>query len=261
MENHSPKEMLLRLEQGIMDLTSSQNWQQFLRAQSIFRQYSYRNVLLITQQCPSATQVAGYRAWNQLGRRVRSGERAIWILAPRVCRKKSGEEQQIEGFVSVPVFDLSQTQGSDLPEICRRLCSNAGAQALDQLARAGVALGFSVVFGELAGGVNGECHFATRELRIERRNDTAQQVKSLAHELVHAILHEGTVNRVQAELEAESGAYIICQHLGIDSGDYTFGYLASWAGNSAQALSAIQASCSVIERAVLTVLTLVEGDS
>ena len=248
------------LQAGMRELAESERWQRFLVAQAVFHEYSYRNALLIIRQCPEATRVAGFHAWRRLGRRVRRGERAIWILAPRRPRgERSGTPT---GFISVPVFDLSQTEGEPLPEICSRLDGQSVGPIYNPLAVVAYSIGFSVVRKELAGGVNGECDFTRRVITLESRNSDAQQVKSLAHELVHAILHEGTGDRQLAELEAESGAYILCRALGIDSGAYSFGYLATWAGDPEGALLAIEGSCVRIAHAVdeiLRLLPAIEG--
>jgi antirestriction protein ArdC len=259
MNKHTVSETLAALEQGVLELTTSQRWTDFLRAQSTFREYSYRNALLIAKQCPQATRVAGFRAWRSLGRDVRKGERAIWILAPRSAPHLSdGEEPKVVGFVSVPVFDVSQTEGNDLPVICSKLSSWAGGEIFVQLCGVAKSLGFTVELCHLEGGVNGECVFTQRLIRIEEGNRTAQRVKSLAHELMHAVLHARASDRAQAELEAESGAFIICKELGIDSDEYTFGYLASWAGDGSFALASIHESCEQITVAVRQILSLYE---
>jgi antirestriction protein ArdC len=100
-----------------------------------------------------------------------------------------------------------------------------------------------------------------RVIRVERRNSTAQRVKSLAHELAHAILHEHATDRARAELEAESAAYVICQLLGIDSGQYSFGYVASWLGDGSRASEAIHRSCDEITRVVNEVMSRYEHTS
>ncbi len=107
---------------------------------------------------------------------------------------------------------------------------------------------------ELPGTTNGDCVHARRRIRVECRNRPAQQVKTLAHELAHALLHEGTTDRSLAELEAESTAYVVCRSLGLDSGDYSFGYVACWAGGGPEAVAAITSSGRAIQRAASTIL-------
>jgi len=256
MQRSTHFDMLERLERGIRELTTSDRWAEFLRVQATFRQYSHRNALLIAQQCPHAEYVAGFGAWRRLGRSVRRGERAIWILAPTGNRISGTDEEQARPvrFVSVPVFDISQTEGLALPEICSRLNEQHGDDAYIHLSKIAVELGFTPTLVELDHGVNGECNFTTRAIGIERRNGSAQRVKSLAHELAHALLHEHATDRSRAELEAESAAYVICQLLGIDSGQYSFGYVASWIGDGSKAVEAIHRSCDEITRVVNEVM-------
>lgn len=253
-------DMLERLEKGVLELTTSDRWAQFLRVQATFRQYSHRNALLIAQQCPNAQYVAGFHAWRKLGRCVRRGEHAIWILAPSGTRISDMDEEAPRAmrFVSVPVFDISQTEGRELPEICSRLSEQHGGDAYVRLERIAAELGFTSTLADLDQGVNGECNFTTRAIRIEQRNSAAQRVKSLAHELAHAVLHEHATDRSRAELEAESAAYVICQLLGIDSGQYSFGYVASWLGDGSKASDAIHRSCDEITRVVNEVMTRYE---
>jgi hypothetical protein len=266
-------EVLERLATGITDLTTSQNWTAWLRVQARFTNYSFGNSLLIALQAPNSTRVAGYRAWVDLGRKVRSGEKAIWILAP-MTRRRSEENpdrtgqpaggetntpraagREVFGFKAVPVFDLAQTEGPDLPEISRRLTGAAPGRALFDLVRIAGDLGYRVDFTALTGGRNGECHFLDRRICIEEGNDPAQQVKTLCHELGHALLHDPTtpdariVERDLAECEAESVAWIVCAALGVDSDDYTFGYLAAWAGGGPEAVNAIRTSGQSIQHA------------
>ena len=257
------QETMDRLEEGIRELVDSDRWQEFLKAQATFRQYSYRNVLLIAKQFPEAVSVAGFHAWRRLGRSVRKGERAIWILAPSKAQA-SGEDgalQYVTRFISVPVFDISQTEGRDLPMICERLVAGDDSHAFERLSNAASLLGFRVERCELELGVNGECSFVEQLIKIERRNSDAQQVKSIAHELAHAILHEQTKDRARAELEAESVAYVVCSQLGIDSSGYSFGYVASWVGDTSLATKALEDSCSQIARAAQKILSLVSPEN
>lgn len=229
------------LTRGVGELADSSRWRAFLQMQAHFHEYSYRNVLLIARQCPHATHVAGFRAWRRLGRAVRRGERAIWILAP----VRRTEDDRPVRFVAVPVFDVSQTVGTELPDVCRRLegGSEDDVRALEGAARS---LDLSIEWCELADGVNGECDIARRRIRVERRNAAAQRAKSLAHELAHGLLHADARDRRLAELEAESVAYVVSRHLGVESDGYSFGYLAQWAGDPTAAVAAIEASCARI---------------
>jgi len=115
-------------------------------------------------------------------------------------------------------------------------------------------IGFTVEDHEFDGTTTGDCTHSGQRIRVETRSTPAQRVKTLAHEIAHALLHEKFESRALAELEAESTAYVVCQALGINSGDYSFGYVASWAGGGAQAIAGIKASCERIQRSAATVL-------
>jgi antirestriction protein ArdC len=261
---HPTEDVLDRLREGIATLTSSEKWTRWLQAQSRFHHYSFGNTLLILLQRPEATHVAGYRAWLQLRRQVRKGEKGIAILAPIANRirveDENGEEKILAGspraFRTAHVFDVVQTDGDDLPTVSDRLSGDDPDEVYSQLVAVAHSLGFTVEEDYLDRGVNGDCNHSTKAIRVEVRNEPAQQVKTLAHELSHAILHgddfKGT--REIGELEAESVAYIVCQNVGLDSSAYSFGYVASWIGGGPQAIKTITASGQRIARAARQIL-------
>jgi hypothetical protein len=162
------------------------------------------------------------------------------------------------------VFDISQTDGEVLPEVCSRLAGDDPGACLSRLIGVAGVLGYAVRDVELGPGTNGLCSFDRRLIEVEVRNSPAQRIKTLAHEIAHAILHEGHKDRALAELEAESTAYVVCQQLGLDSGAYSFGYVATWAGGGDQAISQIKASCGHIQRAaafMIDSVTALEPDA
>jgi len=250
------------LTEGIERLTTSATWRAHLDVQGRFHHYSFSNSLLIGAQDPGASRVAGFATWKRLGRSVRKGERAIWILAPvtgRRTRSDDGEERRpVVGFRPVPVFDVAQTEGDPLPEVCRVLQGDDPEAWFARLVGCAGSLGYSVVSTELPGATNGDCAFARRRIRVECRNERAQQVKTLAHELAHALLHEGTDDRPLAELEAESTAYVVCRTFGLDTGEYSFGYVACWAGGGPEAVARIKASGGRIQQAASVILSGLE---
>jgi antirestriction protein ArdC len=257
-------DLLIQLSEGISLLTNSDEWLRHLDCQSRFHRYSFSNVVLIAAQLPRATRVAGFHSWKKLGRSVRAGEKAIWILAPMVARKTAGEgsedDRVIRGFKYVPVFDLSQTEGDDLPAVCHELSGDEPLACFAHLTDVARSIGYSVEPTALPEGVNGDCTFSLRRIRIEMRNSPAQQVKTLIHEIAHALLHHGQSNRQLAELEAESTAYVVCQRLGLDTGSYTFGYVATWAGGGEQAVAGIKASGHHIQETASVILALLGAD-
>lgn len=231
-------ELLQRLTEGVEKLTSSEEWVRYLDFATRFRTYSFGNQILLALQAPHATRVAGFRQWLGLGRHVRRGEKGLAILAPIVSRLKvedevTGEERTVvsapRSFRIVHVFDISQTEGDDIPEVpCHRL-EGEGA-AYDELTHYAESLGYRVEVGELPGETNGLCNYTTLTITVRSGLESRQQSKTLAHEVAHATAHGPGFDgpRDQAELEAESVAYIVMSTLGIDSGSYSFGYLASW---------------------------------
>jgi len=260
-KNRHP-ELIKKLEEGIRNLTTSEEWQHYLDFQSKFHRYSFNNVLLIAAQRPEASQVAGFHAWRKMNRLVRKGEKAIWILAPMVYKNadaEDGEEHRIiRGFKFVPVFDVTQTDGDDLPTVCSRLQGDDPAGHYRTLLGVARSIGFCVEDHHFDGVTNGDCNHSEHRIRVETRNTPAQRVKTLTHEIAHALLHEQSGSRALAELEAESTAYIVCQALGIDSSDYSLGYVATWAGGGERAIAGIKASCERIQRTAATILRAFE---
>jgi len=253
-------QLIEQLTTGIANLTSSDEWRRFLDFQSQFHHYSASNVMLIMLQTGGhATKVAGFRAWQRMNRFVRKGEKAIYVLAPMVYKRDDvpepdGDARVIKGFQYVPVFDISQTDGEDLPSVCNRISGDDPAGLYGELVAFAHSIGFTVEDFDFDGGPNGDCSHLTHRIRVERSNSAAQRVKTLAHELAHAILHEKYEDRAVAELEAESIAYVVCKSLGLESSDYSFGYLASWAGSGEKAVADIRASCERIQKVVATLL-------
>jgi hypothetical protein len=230
-------DLIKQLTEGVAALTTTQEWERWLRAQRAFHRYSFSNVLLILRQFPSATRVAGFHRWHELDRFVRKGERGI---APAY------------------VFDISQTDGEPLPEIAHRLDGDDSAGSSVRLEKVAAELGFSVAVTQLPGECNGDCTHELRRIRISDRLAPAHRVKTLAHELVHAILHEQFEDRGLAELEAESVAYIVCHELALDSSTYSFGYLATWGHGGDKATQVITASGQRITTAARRILDSLE---
>ena len=260
-----------QLRQGVATLTSTDQWTRWLRVQRRFHHYSWGNSLLILMQRPDATRVAGYHTWKSVGRQVRKGEHGIAILAPIVHRLnvegEDGTERVVMGqptaFRLARVFDVAQTEGEALPEVVSRLKGDDAGSRFAGLVRVGASLGYSVEVSELPGERNGDCTFELKRIRVREGLEPAQSVKTLAHELAHAILHSEAdctgVTRSVAELEAESVAFVVCDDLGLDSSAYSFGYIATWTGCGDAADKAIGASAQRINTAARTILEQLEG--
>jgi hypothetical protein len=250
---------LRELRDGVLTLTSSDGWERWLKFCRQFRQYSFHNQVMILSQRPEATWVAGYSSWKQLGRQVRRGECGIRILAPSWREEPPVDNEKeeplelvrVRSFTVVRVFDVAQTEGTELPRPLHQIDDGVRQVELDLLLSRAGEVGFSVEFWDLRGDRNGDCSHALRRIRIDRRLPPAQVVKTLAHELAHALLHGGEFSgsRALAELEAESVAYVSCRDLGIDSSAYSFGYVASWAGAGPEAARAVATAGSRVVRA------------
>ncbi len=265
-------DVLGRLAEGIRRLTTSEAWTAWLRVQSRFHAYSFGNSVLIGLQRPEATQVAGFHRWKSLGRSVRKGSRGIAILAPVVRRLAVRDDDTDEvaivaagpaAFRVVHVFDVADTDGRALPAVpCHPLRGDAPAALFERLAAVGENHGFGVGLDAMADSrANGDTAFGDRRIRVRDTLAPAQRVKTLAHELGHALLHEdGTTERSLAELEAESIAFVVCAAVGIAADDYSFGYVATWMdGDAGAAETALRASGSRITGAARTVLDELAG--
>lgn len=245
MRNDKLSEAHDRLTQAVEEMTSAEDWQAFLAMAARFHNYSPNNIFLILTQRPDATRVAGYRAWQSLGRQVRKGETGIAVLAPCTYRTKDSDEptgdeatkgtKVLRGFRVVHVFDVSQTEGEPLPDVERPSLLEGGAPAelWDRLAVQVIAAGFTLERGECAG-ANGFTNYLTRTVRVRKDVEPAQAAKTLAHELAHVHLHDGTEYgkrcRGRSEVEAESVAYLVCEAAGMATTAYSFPYVAHWAG-------------------------------
>ena len=264
-------ELLEGLAAGIAEITTSEQWARYLDVQSKFYRYSPNNAILIMMQNPYATRVAGYKRWAELGRHVKRQESALRILAPMTYTKEDGVEgeqvREIRGFKLVPVFDISQTEGPDLPEIATKLQGLAPEGVFEKLVTFAQSIGFRVERPEaLDSGANGDTTHAQGLIRVVASNSPAQQTKTLAHEIGHALLHDPEspttkdVERGRKELEAESTAYVICTALGMDTSDYSFGYVAGWAGGGAEAIAGVKESAGRIQKASTAVLKMFETE-
>lgn len=230
-----------QLVQAVSALVTSDDWQAMLDVAQRFHRYSPQNCLLIMMQDPNATQVAGYRKWQELGRQVRKGEKSIRILAPVVIKKPDPEKPdeapkpRVVGFRGTSVFDIAQTEGDDLPDVSPELLmGDEPGDVWDQLAKQVAAQGFMLERGD-CGRANGQTSHLERVVTVRDDLSPAQSCKTLAHELAHVIMHAADRPcRGEIEVEAESVAYLVTSELGIDSAGYTFPYVAGWAGGDVE---------------------------
>lgn len=273
------KELTEQLEQGIEKLFQSDQYKIYLDTMSKFHNYSVNNTLLIYMQCPQASLVAGYAKWrDEFHRYPRKGEHGIRIFAPSPYKKKIEtetldekgnrvtEEQEVlaMGFRTAVVFDISQTDGEPLPqlgveELDGEVKNYAEIyQALEKLSP------FPIVMEDIQNGAKGYCDMADRKIAIQQDMSQLQTIKTLIHEVAHAKMHDyyhQTENRKEIksrankEVEAESVAYVVCKHFGLDTSEYSFAYVAGWEG---QDRNLLKDSLKVIQEAANEIISTVD---
>lgn len=252
------KEITKKLEDGVKAVFESDRYKNYLKFMGTFHNYSVNNIVLIMMQKPEASLVAGYKTWQSKGRQVRKGEKAIRILAPcphKAIREIDGEEKEIHWttYRTVPVFDVSQTDGDALPEgACKTL--DTAVDGYDSLIKRLEAVSpYPVSYEQIGGTANGFCSFSERKIVVKHGMSQSQTLKTLVHEISHAILHSKNGAAVDAdrstrEVQAESVAYCVCQMLGLDTADYSFGYVAGWSGD--KNVRELSASMEIIRKTV-----------
>lgn len=255
------KEITERLEQGVKDIFTSEMYTTYLRTMAKFHNYSFNNTLLIAMQRPDATLVAGFNAWkNKFNRYVKKGEKGIQIIAPAPIKEveerekidkdtglavlnENGEpemervEYVVPRFRLTTVFDISQTDGEPIPSLeVNELTASVKDYALLTAAIEQVSP-VPMRFDEIEGDAKGYYNDADKEICIQVGMGESQTIKTMIHEVAHAMLHNSDLmkqrgeekDRLTKETEAESIAFTVCSALGIDTSDYSFPYVASWA--------------------------------
>ena len=246
-----------KLEKGVKDVFQSDKYKQFLNVMAKFPRYSVNNTMLIMMQRPDAQLCQSFTGWKQMGRYVKKGEKGISILAPapyKIEREQTkldekgrpvfdadGEpvkekvEVTIRAFKVVKTFDLSQTDGKELPTIGpSELVGNIEGypkllQALQEISP--VPVSFELIDGD----AKGFYHLEDKKIVVQDGMSEVQTIKTLLHEMAHQKLHDKDnvpeakdISRNGKEVEAESVAYVVCQHYGINTSDYSFSYVAGW---------------------------------
>jgi antirestriction protein ArdC len=226
------QELIDQLRQGIESVSDSERFKEYLRFSASFHAYSLHNRILIWLQKPDATQVAGFHTWLKLGRYVRKGEKGIAIFAPCAYPAKNDDEEARIFFKVVYVFDISQTDGNDVPSLTSALHGNASALVdglLTVAASEGVTVSREAEEGQQANG------YYSRSRKLiwlsPSITETAQLAQTLAHELSHHFADE-ECTRAEGEIIADSAAYIVLGHHGIEAGDFSFDYVAVWASRT-----------------------------
>ena len=285
------KEITDRLEQGITELFESERYREYLRVMSKFHNYSINNTLLIAMQKPDASLVAGFSAWkNNFERNVMKGQKGIKIIAPSPYKIKQEmqkidphtqkpvigkdgkpvteeKEVTIPAYKVVSVFDVSQTEGKELPDIAVDELTGDVDRYKDFFAALEKTSPVPIAFENIEGGSHGYYHLEDKRIAINEGMSELQTLKTTIHEIAHAKLHDIDLNapkdeqqprvdRRTREVEAESVAYTVCQHYGLDTSDYSFGYVAGW--SSGRELSELKSSLETIRSAAAEIINSID---
>lgn len=242
-----------KLMSGVKEIYESGKWAEYIAVMSRFPHYSINNCILIASQCPEASYVCGYKKWNEFNRNVVKGESGIMIFAPikgKVqveepiydannhpvlnedgTQAKEKVEREYKSFRPCYVFDVSQTEGDPLPTLANQL--NDGVEDFEKLKDALMAVSpVPISFEDIPGSANG--YYAPQSGKIVVQSDMSQlqTIKTMIHEIAHATLGHGGEDdkwdKESKEVQAESTAFWVAGMLGLDTSDYSFGYIAGW---------------------------------
>ena len=283
------KEITARLEQGVQAIFDSDRYKEFLTAMSKFHDYSLNNTILIAMQ--GGNLVMGFRQWEkEFDRHVKKGEKGIKIFAPAPYKVKKlvdkidpetrkpmldrkgkvvKEEKEITvpAFKVITVFDISQTEGKEFPDLSVKPLLADVEQYEDFFAALEKASPVPIAFEQITNGANGYFSLTDKRIAIKEGVSELQAVKTAIHEIAHAKLHDvdlnappeeqNRVDRHTREVEAESVAYTVCQHFGLDTSDYSFGYVAGW--SSGKEMTELKASLETIQVTAKELITEIEG--
>lgn len=287
----SVKEITKKLEQGLKELFESERYKEYLTTMSKFHNYSFNNTLLIAMQKPDATLVAGFTSWQKnFDRHVKKGEKGIRIMAPAPYKKKAEQEvidpntqkpilgedgkvkkKQVEitipAFKPVTVFDVSQTDGKPIPELSANELLSKVEDYQDFVMALTKVAPVPVMYEDIPSGAKGYFSPSQQKIAIKKGMSESQTVKTLVHETAHSLLHdkenvrmEGTGDREtksRSTKEVESVAYTVCQHFGIDTSEYSFGYVAGW--SSGKEMPELKTSMETIRKTASKLITDTEN--
>ena len=285
------REIVDSIENGIKELFESDKYRKYLATMSRFHRYSVNNTMLIYMQRPDATHVAGCNKWrDQFGRNVLKGEKGIRIIAPTPYKKKVEEiktdpetnapvldadgkaiieekEIRIPMFKVVSVFDVSQTEGKELPDIAVDELTGDVDRYKDFFAALEKTSPVPIAFENIEGGSHGYYHLEDKRIAINEGMSELQTLKTAIHEIAHAKLHDIDLNapledlenrpdRRTREVQAESIAYTVCQHYGLDTSDYSFGYVAGW--SAGRELTELKSSLETIRSTAAEIINSID---
>ena len=243
-----------KLEEGVRDIFESDKYKEYMKTMSRFPRYSINNCILIACQCPEASHVCGFKKWQtDFNRTVNKGEHGIMIIAPikikadveeplydensKPVLKEDGSQEtetvsrEFQGFKPAYVFDVSQTSGEPLPSIVTQL--NESVDGYEKLKNILIEISpVPISFEPIEGGANGYYSPTSQKIVVKRDLPELQTIKTMIHEIAHASLGHGSkedkYDRETKEVQAESVAYWVSQMIGLDTSEYSFGYISGW---------------------------------
>ncbi|MBR3294919.1 MAG: ImmA/IrrE family metallo-endopeptidase [Clostridia bacterium] len=244
IRNVELKDISQKLEEGIRDVLESREFRKYLSFMGTFHDYSANNIALILKQFPEAKMVAGYYTWNNVFKRhIKRGEKGIRVIMPCPVKVRDVRDGCDNGIVTILrykvgyVYDVSQTEGRELPRLEINNLSGKVHDYRKLLKAITDTADIPIRFSEISNGANGFYSNREKAIVISRDLSEAHSIKTLIHEMAHHLLHDrdllmetSTVKEDwEKEIEAESVAYCVCSHFGIDASEYSFKYIAAWA--------------------------------
>ena len=252
------QDALKKLEEGVKEVFTSEKYEEFLKTYSKFHKYSINNSIMILMQRPDASSAASFQTWKKLGRQVTKGEKGIKILVPipykyeKEVQNENGDKETKEmsgtSFRVGNVFDISQTAGKELPKLTTDLKEYSAEIELAIDAIAGTSKVPVHFKSDMPPDKKGYYHIKNKEIVINDNMSDTQTFKTLIHEIAHSKIHAKDLDKYNAherEVQAESVAYVVCSAYGIDTSEYSFGYIAGW--SSGKEMSELKESLSIIQ--------------
>ena len=274
------EEITGKLEKGVKDIFMTENYKEYLNFCAKLPRYSVNNQILIMLQKPDATMCQSFTGWKDMNRFVKKGEKGIRILAPspykmqkeqdktdasgKAILDKDGVEITVNAFKPVSTFDVSQTEGEPLPTIGVNELTGSVEGYETLLAAIKEVVPVPISFEQIDSGAKGYFHLEENRIVVQEGMSEAQTVKTLLHEASHQALHSREAmagsdekkSKNQKECEAESVAYVVCQHYGIDTSDYSFAYVATWSAD--KEVPELKASLDTIRRTAADLIVKID---
>lgn len=239
------QELVSILDDGVKNFSySPEEYKAVLQMKALMPNYSFRNLMVARAQKPHMSFIASFVRWKELGRNVKKGERAIKIFAPRIVNKMDTEtgieKPELIGFITVPVFDVSQTEGDPLPIDLLKIELEGDCPEAHQIIRMAEKMakndGCPITYGD-AGSANGFYRITDHSIVVSDKLSVNHRCKTLIHELVHSKVHRySKASSSEKEVVAEGTAFVVCSYFGLDTSDYSFRYVKGWSQGDEESL-------------------------